>query len=66
MCTLNLNNLKFYGKAIFFFVTKLICLIYRHLAVNGGNGCVKNKMLKNDSILVSHTMIKENGEKGYV
>jgi hypothetical protein len=53
-------------RPYFFFVTKLICLFYRHLAVNGGNGCVKNKMLKNDSILVSHTMIKEKGEKGYV
>ena len=43
--------LKFYEKVKIIFVTKFIFLFYRHSAVNRGNGCVKNKMLNNGSIL---------------
>ena len=35
----------------FLFVTKFSFLVYRHSAVNGGNGGVKNKMLNNGQIL---------------
>ena len=45
-------NLKFYQKARFLiFWQNLVFLVYRHSAVNGGNGDVKKKMLNNGSIL---------------
>ena len=45
-------NLKFYEKARFIICDKIYFFhVYRHSAVNGGNGGVKNKMLNNGSIL---------------
>ena len=36
---------------IYYFWQNLVFLVHRHLAVNGGNGGVKNKMLNNGSII---------------
>ena len=43
-------NLKWKGQ-IFYLWQNFVFLVYRHSAVNGGNGGVKNKMLNNGSIL---------------
>ena len=38
-------------------VTNLVFLVYCHLAVNGSNGGVKNKMLNNGSILTGKVYV---------
>ena len=45
--------LNFMKRPNFLFWQNLVFLVYRHSAVNGGNGGVKNKMLNNGSILTA-------------
>ena len=52
MCKKSLLILSFLPKKFSFSFPKiLVALVYRHLAVNGGNGGVKNKMVNNGLIL---------------
>ena len=41
----------------FYLLQNLIFVVYRHSAVNGGNGGVKNKMLNNCSILTGEKYV---------